>query len=69
MNKVDWQEDVDAMTKDSRFIPVSCCYVCPRIIHHGKTSFCMIEGENHLFIDDIEKIHPECPLPKIGTMK
>lgn len=74
MNKQDWQKHVDTIDNSSRAMPILACATCPQIIRHGRANaFCMAGDEQsgetkHLFIDDEDSIHPECPLPKIKDL-
>ncbi len=68
MNKADWQKQIDVMDNSSRVMPVLVCGSCPQLIRHGETCFCMAGDEQsgeivHLFIDDEDAIHKDCPLP------
>ena len=68
MNKADWKKHVDLMDDNSRVMPVLSCGTCPQLIRDGKTLFCMAGDEQsgetlHIFIDDEDEIHADCPLP------
>ena len=68
MNKADWIKQVDVMDDNSRVMPIIACGSCPQLIRQGKILFCMAGDEQsgetlHIFIDDEDVIHPDCPLP------